>query len=103
MSIQPGQVTFGRHESSLFRSSAAVATELTATRMYPELGLTFGLLFESLPDESLRRFIDPRILAVLDALFGGQIDGRNLYRVALALIDLHAVLGDAKGRHLSLS
>ena len=102
MSIQPGQVTFGRHESSLFRSSAAVATELTATRMYPELGLTSASFFESLPDESLRRFIDPRILAVLDALFGGQIDGRNLYRVALALIDLHAVLGDAKGRQLVL-
>ena len=71
--------------------------------MYPEIGLTPATFFESLPDESLRRFIDPRVLTVLDALFGGKIGGADLRRVALSLVDLHDLLGDTKGRQLVLT
>ena len=70
--------------------------------MYPELGLTAASFFESLPDRTLRRFFNPSVLSVLDALFAGQIAGRDLRRVAVALVDLHALLGDAKGRQLVL-
>ena len=70
--------------------------------MHPELGLTTASFFESLPDESLRRFLDPGVLGVLDALFGGQIAGQDLNRVASSLVDLHALLGNTTGRALVL-
>ena len=70
--------------------------------MFPELGLTPIRFFESLSDESLRRFVDQRVLTVLDALFAGQIAGDDLRRVADSLIDFHAVLGSAQGRELVL-
>ena len=70
--------------------------------MYPELGLTPASFFESLPDDSLRQFIDSRVLKVLDVLFGGRIAEADLRRVALTLVDLHAILGEEKGRQLVL-
>ena len=70
--------------------------------MYPELGLTAASFFESLPDRSIRRFFDASVLSVLDTLFAGHIAGRDLRRVAVALVDLHSLLGEEHGRHLVL-
>ena len=70
--------------------------------MYPELGLTAASFFESLPDGSIRRFFDSTVLSVLDALFAGRIAGRDLRRIAVALVDLHALLGEEHGRRLVL-
>ena len=70
--------------------------------MYPELGLTAASFFESLPDGSIRRFFDASVLSVLDALFAGCIAGRDLRRIAVALVDLHALLGEEHGRRLVL-
>ena len=70
--------------------------------MYPELGLTAASFFESLPDGSIRRFFDTPVLSVLDALFAGRIAGRDLRRIAVALVDLHALLGEEHGRRLVL-
>ena len=71
--------------------------------MYPELGLTPATFFESLTYGSLRQFIDPRVLNVLDPLFGEDGLPRSICRrVALALVDLHAILGEGEGRQLVL-
>ena len=67
------------------------------------LGLTPSRFFLSIPDLELRRLIDPDILSVLDAVFGGRTDGDGLQRVANTLIDVNALLGDEKGRRLILS
>lgn len=66
--------------------------------MYPELGLTPASFFESLPEDSLRQFIDSRVLKVLDVLFGGRIGETDLRHVAQALVDFHAILGNREGR-----
>ena len=70
--------------------------------MYPEIGLTAASFFESMPDGSIRRFFDASVLSVLDALFAGRIAGRDLRRIAVALVDLHALLGEEHGRRLVL-
>ena len=70
--------------------------------MYPELGLTAASFFESMPDRAIRRFFDAFVLSVLDALFGGRIAGRELRRIAVVLVDLHALLGEEHGRRLVL-
>ena len=67
------------------------------------LGLTPSDFFASISDLELRRLVDPEILSVLDAVFGGQTDGDDLQSVANTLIDVSALLGDEKGRRLILS
>ena len=66
----------------------------------------FGLLasryFSLIGDDALRRFIDPGILSVLDAVFGGRITGDDLQRVAGTLVDLDALLVDKHDRRLVL-
>lgn len=66
-------------------------------------GLTVGWLFDSLPDRELRRFLDPGVLSVLDAIFGGRIAGEDLRRVARTLVDFDVLLGERAGRRLVLS
>lgn len=65
-------------------------------------GLTVSSFFASIPDLELRRFIDPRVLSVLDAIFGGQTTGDDLRRVAHTLVDVSVLLGEQEGRHLVL-
>ena len=67
------------------------------------LGLTADGFFDSLTDREIRRFLDPGVLAVLDAIFGGRIDRKSLQRVARTLIDLDVLLGEAAGRRLVLN
>ena len=66
-------------------------------------GLTVNHFFDSLSDSDVRRFLDPSILKVLDALFTGRLAGDELRHVARTLVDLDVVLGDEGGRKLVLS
>ena len=66
-------------------------------------GLTVALFLDSLPDRELRRFLDPGVLSVLDAIFGGRIDGEDLRRVARTLVDFDVVLGEHEGRRLVIN
>ena len=66
-------------------------------------GLTVAWLFDSLPDRELRRFLDPGVLPVLDAIFGGRIAGEDLRRVARTLVDFDVLLGERAGRRLVLN
>ena len=66
-------------------------------------GLTVAWLFDSLPDRELRRFLEPGVLSVLDAIFGGRIAGEDLRRVARTLVDFDVLLGERAGRRLVLS
>ena len=65
-------------------------------------GLTVTRFLDGLPDRALRRFLDPGVLSVLDAVFGGCIAGDDLRRVARALVDFEVLLGDSDGRELVL-
>ena len=66
-------------------------------------GLTTTRFLDSLSDQELRRFLDPGVLSVLDAIFGGSIKGDDLRRVARTLVDLDLLIGETKGRRLVLS
>ncbi len=70
---------------------------------YDGPGLTVSRFLNSLSEQQLRRFLDPSVLSVLDALFGGKITSDDLQRVARTLIDLDVLIGEAKGRKLVLS
>ena len=63
-------------------------------------GLSVARFFESIPRRELRRFLDPGVLSILDAIFGGRIAGDDLRRVAQTLVDFHVLLGEAHGRRL---
>lgn len=65
-------------------------------------GLTVTWLVDSLPDQELRRFLDPGVLSVLTAIFGGRIGGSDLRRVVRNLVDFDVLLGEHRGRHLVL-
>ena len=62
------------------------------------LGLTVSQYFESISDRDIRRFLDPNVLSVLDAIFGGSISGEDLRNVARTIIDFDVVLGDQEER-----
>ena len=66
-------------------------------------GLTVAWFLDSLPDRELRRFLDPGVLSVLDAIFGGRIEGEDLRRVARTLVDFDVLLGERKGRRLVIN
>ena len=66
-------------------------------------GLTVAWFLDSLPDQELRRFLDPGVLSVLNAIFGGRIDGADLRRVVRNLVDFDVLLGEREGRRLVLS
>ena len=67
------------------------------------VGLTVTQFFELLSDRELRRFLDPGVLSVLDAIFGGSIADDNLRSVARTIIDFDVLLRDQEGRKLVLS
>ena len=71
--------------------------------MFDGFGLTVSRFFESLSDQSLRRFFDPSVLVILDAIFGGSIAGESLRRVARTVVDFDVLIGEAEGRKLILS
>ena len=66
-------------------------------------GLTVSRFFELISDRELRRFLDPGVLSVLDAIFGGRITGDDLRRVARTLVDFDVLLREGDGRRLVLS
>ena len=66
-------------------------------------GLTVAWFLDSLPDRELRRFLDPGVLSVLDAIFGGRIAGEDLRRVARTLVDFDVLLGEREGRRFVLN
>ena len=70
--------------------------------MFDQPGLTISRFFESMADETLRRFFDPAILSVLDALFGGRADGVDLRRVASTILDIDVLVADPQGRKIIL-
>ena len=75
------------------------ATEMAGTGP----GLTVARFLELLSEDGVRRFLDPTVLAVLDAIFGGTIAGDNLRRVAQTIVSFDIVLGTQSGRGLILS
>ena len=66
-------------------------------------GLTVARFLDSLPDREIRRFLDPGVLSVLAAIFGGCIVGEDLRRVARTLVDFDVLLGEREGRSLVLN
>ena len=66
-------------------------------------GLTVARFLDSLADSDVRRFLDPAVLVVLDAIFGGTIAGDDLRRVARTIVDFDVVLRTQEGRRLVLS
>ena len=66
-------------------------------------GLTIGQFFASATDQDIRTFVDPGVLAVLDAIFGGQIEGVDLCRVAQTLVDLGTMLNESRDRQAILA
>ena len=71
--------------------------------MFSGPGLTVTSFFKSIPERDLRRFLDPGVLSVLGAIFGGCIAGDDLQRVARTLVDLDVMLEETEGRRLVLS
>ena len=65
-------------------------------------GLTVSTFLELLSEEEIRRFLDPGVLSVLDAISGGRIVCGNLRRVAQTLVNFDVLLGDTAGRRLVL-
>ena len=65
-------------------------------------GLLVSRYFSLIDDDALRRFIDPGILSVLDAVFGGRMAGDDLQRVANTLVDMDTLLADKHDRRLVL-
>lgn len=61
-------------------------------------GLSLNQFCDLVDDSDLRIFIEPSVLAVLDVLFGGKIQGEDLRRVARSLIDLDVILIDETTR-----
>lgn len=70
--------------------------------MFDQPGLTVSRFFETMPDETLRRFFDPGVLSVLDALFGGRVYQADLCHVASTILDIDVIAGDPSGRKLLL-
>lgn len=66
-------------------------------------GLTVKQFIYSLSDNDVKCFIDPSIIEVLDALFGGKIQGEDLKKAALAVIDMNSILSDQSSRRSVLT
>lgn len=61
-------------------------------------GISVSQFCDSLAESDLRSFIDPGLLKVLDAVFGGKIDSDKLSRVARSLVSIDILLADEGGR-----
>ena len=66
-------------------------------------GLTVGRFLNSLSDADIRRFLDPGVVSILNAIFGGIIAGEDLRRVAHTIVSFDVLLGTPEGRRLVLS
>ena len=66
-------------------------------------GLTVAWFIDSLPDQELRLFLDPGVLSVLNAIFGGRVGGADLRRVVRTLVDFDVLLGEQASRRRVLS
>ena len=78
---------------------------LNAVTVTPPVGpgLSVTWFLDSLSDQELRRFLDPGVLSVLNAIFGGRIGGSDLRRIVRTLVDFDVLLGERDGRRLVLS
>lgn len=65
-------------------------------------GLTVTQFLRTSSDRNVRRFLDPAILVVLDAIFGGTISGDSLRRVTATIVNFDVMLGTQEGRRLIL-
>ena len=66
-------------------------------------GLTVERYFASVDDQDLRGLLDSDVLTLLDAMFGGHLEGEELRRVARTLVDVSSFLGDRHERTRILS
>ncbi|MDE2822595.1 MAG: DEAD/DEAH box helicase family protein, partial [Chloroflexota bacterium] len=76
---------------------------MTQEASFSGFGLTKTQFFRNLSDEDLRRFLNTRVLRLLDHLFGGELAGDELRKVAGTLVDLDVTLSNPAGRRLVLS
>ena len=67
------------------------------------LGLTVTQFLELLQDQDLRKFVDPGILPILDAIFDGYLGGKNLQSVIRTLVDFDLLLREPQSRRLILN
>lgn len=70
--------------------------------MFDAPGMTVTAFFKSLSDTDVRRFVDDRVLSVLDALFGGRIADDDLRRAVVEFVDFGEMLKDRARRSLIL-
>lgn len=61
-------------------------------------GIAVGTFFRSISEVDLRRFVDDRVLSVIDALFGGHISVEDLRQAVLELVDFGELLRDPEKR-----
>ena len=71
--------------------------------LYQGLGLTVAQFLELLRDQDLRKFVDPGILPILDAVFDGYLDGKNLQNVVRTLVDFDLLLREPQSRRFILN
>lgn len=69
---------------------------------YEGLGLSVRQFFGILDDEDVRKFLDPGLLRVFDAVLGGNVAGDELRRLTVSLVDFGDALADAAKRRLVL-
>ena len=65
-------------------------------------GLSVAKFLGALEEREVRRLMDRRVLAVLDAVFGGIVGGEPLRRAARTVVDFEVMLGTEEGRRLVL-
>ena len=70
--------------------------------MFDSPGLTFTQFLDATSDSDVRRFLEPSVLSVLDAIFGGTIAGDDLRRVTRTIVSFDVLLGTQEGRKLVL-
>ena len=71
--------------------------------IYQGLGLTITQFLEFLQDQDLRKFVDPGILPILDAVFDGYLDGKDLQNVVRTLVDFDLLLREPQSRRFILN
>ncbi len=70
----------------------------SANVSFTGFGLSTQQFLGTLREADLRRLIDPNILPVLDAFFGGRIPEDELRQASLSLIDVSDLLADEQSR-----
>ena len=72
------------------------------TVQFEGLGLSVRQFLHLLGDDDVRKFLDSGLLSVLDAVLGGKVEGEELRRLAVVLVDFGDVLADVAKRSLVL-